>query len=159
MNRPRSQGKSYSIFGTEIAEAASETVQVPTCAGVREKRRFTRSCRFVRVFSKTTKKRDPSGSREILVSIFGISPVYKENAGSRSLQKGFLMGVFPVYKENATLGRRIGCACDAARSLRVLGRGSRCPVCKENATLGRRAGSSECAGRGSVFFFGLDDRK
>ena len=29
------------------------------------------------------------------------------------------MEVFAVYKENATLGRRIACACDAARSAGV----------------------------------------
>ncbi len=64
---------------------------------------FARRCRG-RDLSENAKKLNLPRSRGIRVSVFGISPVSKENLGLRPLKNGARMEIFAVYKENHTLG-------------------------------------------------------
>ena len=55
-------------------------------------------------FSENGKKWNPSRFQGIRVFILRISPVYKENVGSRTSKKDPPMRIIAVYKENHTLG-------------------------------------------------------
>ena len=57
----------------------------------------TRSPRDDFVVFENVKKSVLSRSAGIRVSVFGISPVYKENLGSRTLKNGLPMEIVTVY--------------------------------------------------------------